>query len=133
MQSTATLTQSQEHSRQFTRKAIGMAVKNNRPQVIALLKKYGISSSNNYTDNEIIVGILVANRSMPRFRADLKALLMQTTPAAASNFTGKENFFFTGEEGMKFFYFTAEKGGDPAFFNFSEGDTRVSNGSTEYY
>ncbi len=80
----------------FSTKAIGLAVAKQRDKVIALLKKYGVNIDKDYNDGKIIVAVLVANRTNPRFRSDLKELLKQTIESNKKSFTGEYPFFGVG-------------------------------------
>lgn len=90
---------------QITRNAIALALVKNRGAVISLLRKYGVNVDKDSKDNQLIIAILVANRSNEKFRQELKHLLLQTAGNNTKNFTAEKsmNFFFTAENGQNFF------------------------------
>jgi hypothetical protein len=106
-----TTTQTQD----LTRKAIALAVVRQRDKIIALLKKHGVTVDASNSDDELIVALLQAIKHSQRFRQDLKTLLVQVTPGNTQNFTGEDNFFFTGES---------------KFFNADSGDSGGSSTSS---
>lgn len=93
-----------------TRIAIATAVEKNRKGVVALLNKHGVNIGSNYTNQELIVGLLQAMKSNDRFKKELAALLSQTATEHKSSFA-EGNFCFTAGN------FFAANG-----LNFSNGD-----------
>lgn len=76
-----------ENTKQLTRKAVGIAVIKNKPQVVALFQKYGVAVDNSYDTNELIVGVYQAMVTSPGFRRDLVKLLSASMTEHKQHFT----------------------------------------------
>src|SRR3990172_6238916 len=85
-------------AKEITRNAIAMAIVKNRDKIIALLKKYGIAADSSWSDEKLIIAVLVGIQQREKFKTDLGALLTETTSDIVG-FTAEYNsFFFTGAE-----------------------------------